>query len=237
MESHINRPYIICHMSATVNGKILFENFPDKQDAKQYSALYNQCHDAYESQGWILGRVSLENDFENEKPVLTEFSAVYPRTAHFADEGALSFAVTFDTSGKLGWSTNEIGGDHIIAVLTEDVSDAYLAYLRERKISYLFTGRNEADLRVSLQQLATVFGIKKIMLEGGAKLNAAFLNEGLMDELSVLLLPLADSTADTPTIFEWQKGESTTKVSQLRLKEVQQLSDDVVWLKYSIKKD
>jgi 5-amino-6-(5-phosphoribosylamino)uracil reductase len=31
-----------------------------------------------------------------------------------------------------------LGGDHVVAILSERVSDAYLAFLRERGVSYLF---------------------------------------------------------------------------------------------------
>src|SRR5581483_4574767 len=118
------------------------------------------------------------------------------------DEQATTFAVTFDTRGTLGWNSNEIGGDHIVAVLVQEVSDAYLYYLQRKRISYLFAGKDKPDIQLALDQLVALFGVQKIMLEGGGHLNGAFLNEGLIDEISLLLLPIADGTSGSPTVFE-----------------------------------
>ena len=52
--------------------------------------------------------------------------------------------------GKLGWTTSKIvdedpgyGNAHIIEVLCEDASDAYLAYLQSIGVSYIFAGKED----------------------------------------------------------------------------------------------
>ncbi|MDB5208191.1 MAG: hypothetical protein JWR72_3266 [Flavisolibacter sp.] len=90
---------------------------------------------------------------------------------------ATSFAIAVDGKGKLGWDDNEIGGDHIIEVLTEAVSDEYLYYLQQKGISYIFAGKEELEFKVALNQLAELFPIQTIMLEGGSHINGSLLNE------------------------------------------------------------
>lgn len=229
----MNKPYIICHMVASINGKILTENWEHPQKVKQYSALYNKIHEDYHTQGWILGRVSLEKDFyEGAKAELIQPTNTMSRAPFIGDKTAKSFAVTVDTKGKLAWDTNEIGGDHIIAVLTEDVSDDYLYYLQRKKISYVFAGKKEVDIKKALHHLTTLFPIKQLMLEGGSILNGTFLNEGLIDEFSVLIVPIADGTPNTPTVFEITSQAGKGKAALLKLAGVEKLAGDVVWLRY-----
>ena len=70
------------------------------------------------------------------------------------------------------------------------------------------------------------------MLEGGGHINGSLLNAGLIDELSLLILPVADGTPKTPTTFEvseyLQKGPAT----ELQLMDVKKLEYDVIWLTY-----
>ena len=80
-------------------------------------------------------------------------------------------------------------------MLGEQVSDAYLAELREDGVSYLFAGANGDDLSGAMEQLASRFGAKKLLLEGGGRINGAFLKHGLIDEFSTLIFPAVDGVA------------------------------------------
>ena len=231
----MDRPYIICHMACSIDGKIIFDNWGDEIPKAKYSELYNTYHNIHNTQGWILGRVSLEKDFsEGIKPELIKPETPVKRTPFVGDRQAKTFAVTIDTKGKLGWQKNEIDGDHIIAVLVEQVSDEYLYYLQRKGISYIFAGVNSVDLKLAMAQLAEIFSIREIMLEGGGCLNGSFLNDGLIDEISLLLLPIADGTPKTQTVFEVSPHLSKNPATRLYLKEVRQLENDVLWLRYKI---
>ncbi len=232
----MNRPRVICHMASTVNGKILTADWGDKEAVKTFSGFYEKCHESYKSQAWMCGRVTMEKDFSHgEKPVLTQPAASIPRQPFIADKNATTFAVAIDTKGKLGWKNNRIGGDHIIEVLTEAVSDAYLFYLQQKGISYIFAGKEKADFALALQQLAELFNIRTLMLEGGGYVNGSLLNEGLIDEISLLLLPVADSTPHSITVFELSDYLPKKSATHLQLASVQQLEQGVLWLKYQVK--
>lgn len=74
------------------------------------------------------------------------------------------------------------------------------------------------------------------MLEGGGHINGSILNEGLIDELSLLIVPVADGSPKTPTTFEVSEFLQKKPAKQLRLLAVEQLEHDVLWLKYEIKR-
>ena len=232
----MKKPFVICHMASTINGKIIGENWKEEPWAKDYSGLFEKYHDTFDCEAWILGRVSLEKDFSGGvKPELVEPAAPISREPFIGNKQATSFAVGVDSKGKLGWNSNEIGGDHLIALLTEDVSDAYLHYLQGKKISYIFAGNTELDFHLALEQLSTHFPIKTLMLEGGGHLNGSFLNEGLVDELSVLIMPIADGTPNTTTTFEISEHISHKPVSLLKLKDVKQVDHGTLWVRYSFR--
>ena len=63
----------------------------------------------------------------------------------------------------------------------------------------MFGGKATIDLKSVLTKLRKHFGIEKLLLEGGGKINGSFLAADLIDELSVLIAPVADGTIGAPT--------------------------------------
>lgn len=221
---------------STVDGRIISGNWGNQQLIETYSGFFEKYHDTFESQAWICGRITMERDFSGGvQPELIKPKKPIIKEAFVGDKNATSFAIAVDAHGKLGWESNQTGGDHIIEILTEQVADEYLHYLQQKSISYIFAGKNSIDFKSALEQLATLFPIKTLMAEGGGHLNGSLLNAGLIDELSLLLLPIADGTPKSPTTFEVSDYLSKTPATHLKLKEVKQLDNDVLWLKYSLK--
>jgi riboflavin biosynthesis pyrimidine reductase len=228
MASKLKKPYVVCHMMSSVNGKILTKNWAGTKTGKASGGLYEKIHKKYDSQAWMCGRVTMERDFAEG---LYTYKGVKTKDANdfIADHSAKSFAIAVDAKGKLAWKENNIDGDHLIAVLSEQVSQNYLDYLKELQISYIFAGTTEIDLKLALKKLAEHFPIKTIMLEGGGHLNGEMMKAGLVDELSLLVLPLADGTVST-TVFE------SGTITEMELKKAEKLKDDVLWLRYKVKK-
>ncbi|WP_340009329.1 dihydrofolate reductase family protein [Paenibacillus sp. FSL K6-0276] len=145
---------------------------------------------------------------------------------------------------KLGWTKNYISEgsnnrteDHIIEVLTEQVSDAYLDHLRNLMISYIFGGKERLDFSLVVKKLKQFFSIDALMLEGGGVLNGSFLNEGLIDELNLVLVSIADGASSSVTIFENSASLQKQRSANFFLKSVEKLADDGLWMKYVIKRD
>src|SRR3954447_4686707 len=122
----MKKPYIICHMMSTVDGRIISANWGDAETKRTFSGLYEQCHLSFDSQAWLCGRITMEKDFtKGEQPKLVKPDQPVAKEPFIGDKNATSFAIAVDAKGKLGWQNNEISGDHVIEILTDQVSDEY----------------------------------------------------------------------------------------------------------------
>jgi hypothetical protein len=108
-----------------------------------------------------------------------------PRTPHLSNRNGRKLAVGIDPSGRVHFGKDNVGGDHAVAVLGEQVSDAHLAELREDGASYIFAGAKGDDLAGAMTQLASLFGARTLLLEGGGGINGAFLKHGLIQHLDL----------------------------------------------------
>lgn len=206
----MNRPYIICHMVQSIDGKVTgdFLSSPACEDAID---IYYQINRDYHADAFACGRVTMEGSFTGGfKPDLSAFDgAKVPREDFLADSYARFFAVSFDRYGKVGWQTARIvdedpgyGDSHIIEVVCECVDDRYLAYLQSIGVSYIFAGQDDLDLSVALQKLKEIFGIEKLLLEGGSIINGVFSRAGVIDEISAVIAPVCAAAADKPLFYD-----------------------------------
>ena len=179
------KPHIICHMASSIDGRTLHSRW--RPDGKLAGALFERLHDELGGDAWLIGRVTGQ-EFAKDK-AYPATSQTFPRQNWFARRDATAYGVVLDAHGKIGWGRSDIGGDPIVAVLSEKVSDAHLAGLRSENVSYIFAGQTELDLGLALGILNRELGIKRLLLEGGGSANGAFLRAGLVDEVSLILWP------------------------------------------------
>ena len=224
------RPYVICHMVPSIDGKIVVTRWK----VPEMSAEYERTARTFRCNAWLIGRVSMEPYAGKSKVPQRRSREPIPRTDFIADHRAKAFAIALDPSGKLTWRSSSIDEEHVITILTEGVSDQYLAFLREKGVSYLFAGKKEIDLKRALHKLRSAFGIQRLLLEGGGKINGTFLKAGLIDELSALIAPIADGGVGTPTLFDAEQGKSVAR--RLEVISVKQRAGGLVWLRYRVSK-
>lgn len=227
------RPYVICLMMTSVDGKILGEKWGNSPQVKKLRDSFEKAHEKLGIGAWIVGRTTMEKDFTDfAPPILKKGHQEVDRDDFVATHEGDSFAIAIDAGAKLGWKEPNMQGDHVITILTEAVPNAYLAHLKDIGVSYIFAGSSKINLKTALKKLRKLFGIEKLMLEGGAHINGSFLNEELIDELHQLLLPIADGTIETSTLFEVEANVKKKGATLLKLDDVKRMEDDVLWLKY-----
>src|SRR5260370_27562045 len=180
------RPYVICHMTPSIDGKIVPKNWPSLKIA---SAAYERTATTFDADAWIVGRVSMATYAGKSRVRRLARKQQVPRRDFIAAAKTRSYAIAIDPSGKLTWRSNAIDDAHVITVLAERVSDDYLAFLESRGVSYVFGGRASIDLRKVLARLRTAFGIRRMLLEGGGKINGSFLAAASIDHLTIPLPP------------------------------------------------
>lgn len=221
------RPYIICHMLSSVDGKIDGASLKGLTPEGEYEATGAQLN----GDAWICGRTTMQQHFADPEPFIpSSRSPAGPQAVHVARR-AKSYAIAVDTLGKLRWSTDDIDGDHLICIVSEQAPADYLAMLRRTGISYVVSGASEVDLIQAVNLLMEHFGIRTLLLEGGGHINGAFLEAGLVDEISVLIAPGIDGRHEIPALFDGMKL-SSGKAVPLRLKSVERREKDTLWLRY-----
>lgn len=227
------RPRVICHMTISIDGRIVVDGWP-ASIAQAGHRLYEEIHNRYDAQGWICGRVTMEPFAEStrtEADVARHYQGG-PRADFVAPGEHDSFAFALDPSGRLAWHSNDISGDHVVAILTERVSDDYLALLGKRGISYLLAGANEIDLGLALEKIRACFDVRTLLLEGGGGINGSLLQAGLVDEVSLIVAPVIDGGIGTATLFDIE-GEGAARPS-LVLEEMERRDGGFVWLRYRL---
>jgi len=226
----IKRPYVICHMLPSIDGRIVTRGW----DLQNASREYERTAATFDADAWIIGRISMEPYAGNARIPARKTRERIARADFVAEHDAASYAIAIDPSGKLRWRASDIDGEHVITILTESVSDAYLAFLRSKGVSYLFGGESRIDLAKVLQTLRARFGIKKLLLEGGGKINGSFLAANLIDELSILVAPIADGSIGTPSLFD--VADRRAHARSLRLLSMEKRSGGIVWLRYKVRR-
>jgi riboflavin biosynthesis pyrimidine reductase len=224
------RPKVICHMTPSVDGRIDGSRWPL---TPKVISEYERTAGTFGADAWMIGRISMEPYAGKSRVPKRKAGAPIART-DFVARRAGSYVVALDPSGKLTWTKSDIDGEHVISVLTEGVSDDYLAFLQARGVSYVFGGKRDVDLKRALEKLRSLFDIRLLLLEGGGKINGSFLAADLIDELSILMAPIADGAVGTPALFD-APGRRRS-IRNLKLLSHQKRAGDLLWLRYAIKR-
>jgi 2,5-diamino-6-(ribosylamino)-4(3H)-pyrimidinone 5'-phosphate reductase len=223
------KPYVICHMMSTIDGRIDGEALRSLGELDDYEVTGEQL----EGDAWICGRTTMQQHFADAEPFVSKTNrAAGPQPVHVAQRSD-SYAISVDTTGKLKWSSSDIDGDHIICIVSERAADDYLSMLRDVGVSYIVAGSREVDLGKALGLLYEHFGIRKLLLEGGGHINGGFVEAGLVDEVSLLIGPGIDGRRGLPTVFDGMDA-SNQKAVPLRIKSVEQRENDVLWIRYEV---
>ena len=216
-------------MVASVDGRIVTSGWPLPRGLL---SEYERTAALLGGDAWLIGRVSME-PYAGRAALPRGSGARVPRTDFVARTDAPSYAIAIDPSGKLRWESGSIDEDHAVTVLTERVADGYLAFLRERGVSYLFGGRDRIDLPAVLRKLRDRLGIRRLLLEGGGKINGSFLAAGCFDELSLLVAPIADGGVATPTLFD---APGAAPAARLQLVSAHRRRGGLLWLRYRVRR-
>ena len=241
MKNQNDRPRIICHMMTSLDGKI-HGAFMGASVTRKVDHEYERTNNTYNPDAWLCGRVTTEENFTDfRKPDLNENAPQVSDGDFIANPDAEMYYVSIDRLGKVGWTTNTIKymerpEAHIIEVLSEKSSNAYRDLLRRLNISYIIAGEEYVNCTLASQKLKSLFGIKTLMVSGGGYINGSFLAEGIIDELSLVMAPVTDASSDTSTLFETGDYLDAIKPVEFSLKDVEQLVEGGLWLRYEVKK-
>ena len=222
------KPYVICHMFGSVDGRIKQTIWGLKDHHKYFEETAAQI----KADAWLVGRTTMEEFSSRNVHLLSKGKVSVPKTDFVAPKVSKTYAVVIDPSGKCYWDSNMVSTEQVIEVLSEKVSSKYLEHLRSKNVTYIFGGKNELDLELVLKKLYKLFNIKRVRIDGGGHVNGSFLKVGLIDEFSLVLAPIADGTIGAPTVFEAEEGYGKRKATHFSLKSVKRIYKDFLWIRY-----
>lgn len=238
------RPKIICHMISSIDGRLHPDRWTDPVDGADKDTLlacYEEVAEQFNADGWLVGRKTMAYYAKGEAINATNSTNAIDnlRKAFVADRKNRGVAITVDPKGKLHYKPDEENNDHFITIVSEQVTDDYLAELQAKNISYLFAGDYGDDLAKAMDTLGEEFKLKTLLLEGGGIINGAFLKAGLIDEISILVYPGIDGLAGVASIFEYigKDNEQPANNQALRLITSETLEHGIVWLRYKVEKN
>ena len=203
----MERPFVVCHMLTSLDGKIDGAFFGAPETAPALRA-YADLRGFYACQATLYGTTTMRGGYaDGDAPALPAARGEVP-AEWINPEGRKmgNFILSLDPRGELGFSSHVLEkkgrpAAHVVEALTGQAAPAYRAYLREVGVSYLTVGRERLDCAALLQALREKFGIARLMAAGGGVTNWSLLREGLVDELSLVIAPVADGSTTAASIF------------------------------------
>lgn len=222
-------PEIICHMMSSVDGRIdcAMTSEIDKTDA-YYQALDRLHFDAV-----LEGRVSRQMHYALPEPFkandMTPIGEEGYHIAHPADH----YEVAVDTHGFLRWP-EDASKENLLVITDEQCPKEYHEYLTANGISWIACGKKGIDLRRAVDILGEKFGVKRLGVVGGGHINGAFLQAGLLDEVSLMIGGGIDGRAGMAAVFDGI-DQPDYPPTLLTLTDVERMGN-TVWLRYTVNK-
>ena len=217
------KPYIILHNSITLDGS-LTGFMPDMELHYRLAGSLSADAHLIGSETIIAGQELFGEDIPEE--VAGDFEVP-------ARNRELPLWVLVDSAGRLMGLLHtcrrfEYCRD-VVVLVSEDTPETYIRHLEERHYGYIRTGTGKVDLRTALDILSEQYGVRRIMTDTGRILGNILLNEGLVDEISLLVHPRIKGDGSY-NIF----GSIESEID-LSLAKEERFENGCIWSVYKIK--
>ena len=225
---NIMKPYIICHMMASIDGRIDCDMTERIGGNEYYEALEQLACDST-----LSGRVTMQMHYALPEPFTTDNPAPANAPSVYKAAEANGYTIAIDSRGTLRWLGKEADGLPLLVITSEKVSQAYLDALRQQGISWIAIGKEGIDLSQAVQILNEQFNVKRLAIVGGGHINGAFLRAGLLNEVSIVIGAGIDGRAGMTAVFDGI-GDKNYPTTLLKLKSMERVGENSVWLRYSL---
>ena len=223
----MTKPCVICHMMASLDGRIDCAMTEFLGSKAYYEALDElHCDTMFEGKTTVAMHYAAPGVFSE---VSSEFLA---EESFFKAGESDVWQVVTDTRGTLLWPEDTGAGR--ISLVSRQATKGYLAYLRTCGVSYIVAGDRTIDFKKAIDVLVKEFGTKRIAVVGGGTLNGSFLREGLLDEVSMVYGAGIDGRSRFVTAFEGV-ADDHAEPYHLQLISAKPMAEDAVWLRYRMK--
>lgn len=223
------KPYIICHMIASVDGRIDCDMTEQIEGGNEYY----EALEALDCPSMLMGRVTMQMHYALTEPFRATDTTAIGREAYHIARKADAYCIGIDTRGKLQWGETEFDGQALLVITDERCPRAYHDRLTEQGISWIAVGNDGINFARAMEILREKFGIERLAVTGGGHINGAFLEAGLLDEISFMVAPGIDGREGMAAVFDGI-ADKNRRATQLRLESVRQMGE-TVWMRYKFK--
>ena len=194
----MKKPYIICHMMTSVDGRIdcaMTSQLPGVED-------YYKTLDALNLPTTVSGRVTAELEMAEPGFFQAKNPEIFGQEGFSKKVSAKGYEIVVDTKGKLLWPNASSMEKPYLIITSKQVTKEYLTYLDNQNISWIACGKERINLVRACEILATEFGVERMGIVGGPAINTGFLDAGLLDEISILMGAGIDARQEMPSVFD-----------------------------------
>ncbi len=223
----MNKPYIVCHMMMSLDGRIDCAMTIQLPGDEYYSTLHS-----FNAPTHVSGRVTAELEMALPGKFSNEAGFPLGKEAFYKAKNANGYEIVADTHGTLLWEDQKEADTSLLILTCEQVDKAYLDYLKQRHVSWIACGKERIDLKRVCEILYDDFGVKRMAVVGGGRINAGFLEAGLIDEISVVIGAGIDGRNGMGALFDGLPMDR--RVTPLKLERVESFESGAVWLRYKV---
>ena len=165
------KPYIVCHMMASVDGRIDCAMTEQIESGDEYYEALAELG----CPSLLMGRVTMQLHYAAAEPFVAKEPAPIGRQAVHVARRAGGYLVAVDTHGSLCWPAGEFDGQPLLVITSEKCAAEYLDMLAGAGISWIAVGEERIDLPEAMEMLRETFGVERLAVVGGGNINGAFL--------------------------------------------------------------
>ena len=201
----MNRPFVFINMAMTADGKIASTNgkvnsFGSRTDHARLLELRTKADAILTGAGTLNAQPDITLGLGNKRknpPIRVIVSGrghVNPKHKLFQTTGAPTVVLT-----------------------SERISRKRLKELEAAADTVLVCGVNSVNFKKALHFLSKKYNSKRILCEGGGKLNDSLFRAGLVDEVNLTICPLILGGKDAPTISDGTGFKRLANAAQFKL--------------------
>lgn len=223
----MNKPYIVCYMMMSVDGRIDCGMTAQLKGNDDYYRTLEELN----LSSTLSGRTTAQLEMALPGTFEAEDSPAYGKEGFSKKTDAPGYEIVTDSKGILLWEKEESNVKPHLIMTSEKVTEAYLKYLDEQNISWIVCGKEHVDVKRASEILAEEFHVSRLGVVGGPVINTAFLNAGLLDEVDLMIGPGIDGRSEMPSVFE---GRTDSHPLALQLMDVRKSEEGTVLLRYRV---
>ena len=179
----------------------------------------------------LMGRVTMQMHYALPELFNTEDKTPIDHEQYHIAINTKAYLIAIDTMGKLSWPQNQFDGMPLLVITSEDCPKEYHETLSKQQISWIATGKSGIDLSKAMNILYKEFNVERLSVTGGGNINAAFLKEGLLDEVSMMWCAGIDGRSGMVAAFDGLPQDFPP--TKLHLINVEKLGE-CIWAKYKV---